>query len=226
MSDEKKRVVILANGVLNEPEMVRETIRNDDIILAADGGTLHALELNLLPHIVIGDFDSLDEIVQTRLRCSGVKLIQHPAQKDETDLELAVLYACQLGATDIIIFAALGARWDMTVANILLLTHPEIGKGYPNTPSITIRDGNQDLFLIRPGYRRTIHGNIGDTVSLIPMMGDVQGVVTQGLGYPLYKEILRFGTTRGISNVVQNENIYIKLEAGLLLCVVNHTIHH
>jgi thiamine pyrophosphokinase len=50
--------------------------------------------------------------------------------------------------------------------------------------------------------------------------GDVQGVTTQGLEYPLQDETLYLGATRGLSNVFLGETALVKLKEGILLCVV------
>ncbi|PIX47931.1 MAG: thiamine diphosphokinase, partial [Anaerolineae bacterium CG_4_8_14_3_um_filter_59_70] len=44
-----KRAVIFANGALPDLEPARRLIRRDDFLIAADGGTRHALALGLLP---------------------------------------------------------------------------------------------------------------------------------------------------------------------------------
>jgi len=56
-----KRIIIFANGDLPNPEKARALIHADDLIIAADGGTRHALALGLTPNVIIGDLDSLPE---------------------------------------------------------------------------------------------------------------------------------------------------------------------
>ena len=95
--------------------------------------------------------------------------------KDETDLELALLYAVEQDADPIIILGALGGRLDQTLANILLLTIPAlIGR------DVRLIDGPQTAFVVRE--QATIHGKAGDTVSLIPLGGAASGVTTRGPG--------------------------------------------
>ncbi len=91
-------------------------------------------------------------------------------------------------------------------------------------PAVHIRllDGSQEVFLLRCGESAEVTGSPGDTVSLIPLGGDAQGVTTSGLEYPLTGETLAFGATRGVSNVLLGESATVHLESGLLLCVVIH----
>ena len=69
-----------------------------------------------------------------------------------------------------------------------------------------------------------IKGRVGDTVSLLPIGGDVTGITTEGLEYPLQRSALKFGATLGISNVLTAPVARVQVESGLLLCV--HISNH
>jgi thiamine pyrophosphokinase len=88
-------------------------------------------------------------------------------------------------------------------------------------------EGPQEISFIHPGDKLEINGQAGDTVSLIPIGGDAEGITTHGLEYPLRAETLHLGSTRGISNVLLPQapgagKASVTLEAGLLLCAVIH----
>lgn len=211
------RAVIFANGDLEYPQAAREVIRENDLIVAADGGTHHCLELGLTPDVIIGDFDSLEEEILARLEQQGVEIIRHPAQKDHNDLELALRLVLERGFDEALVMAALGSRWDQTLANVLL---PATARLEPLR--IHVVDGPQEILLLRAGDQLRVEGEGGDTLSLIPLGGDAQGITTQGLEYPLNGGTLKFGSSRGISNVMLSSNASIRLKKGLLLCVVIH----
>lgn len=211
------RAIIFANGHLNDPQASRSVIQPGDLLIAADGGSRHCLSLGLLPDVLIGDFDSLDEADLARMQASGVETIRHPAHKDFTDLELALQYARERGAQEILVFAALGARWDQTLANLLLPAASGLREA-----NIVLVDGPQEIRLLRGGETLKVQGLPGDTLSLIPLGGDALGITTGQLEYPLEHETLFFGATRGVSNVFTGETASIQLEDGLLLCVVIH----
>jgi thiamine pyrophosphokinase len=205
------RAVILANGILVQPLVLKE----GDILIAANGGVRHCLESGLQPSIVIGDLDSLHDRDISTLENNGVEIIRFPRRKDFTDLELAINHAAGLKIREIVIVAALGARWDQTIANILLPSR------FPSI-RITLMDGPQEIHYIYSGERFEITGKPGDIVSLIPIGGDVCGITTKGLEYPLTDERLPFGGTRGLSNLLLNEQGYINIKSGILLCTVIH----
>jgi len=205
------RAVIFANGWFNQ----LPTLRPDDLLIAADGGARLCLSLGLQPDIVIGDFDSLNEKELAALKAGGSEIIQFPTRKDFTDLELALRHARQLGVDEVLILAALGARWDQTMANLLLPA------AFPFV-AISLVDGKQEIHFLRGEAKLEIHGQPGDTVSLIPLSGNARNILTQNLEYPLTKESLLFGSTRGISNVLLKESASISLQSGQLLVVVIH----
>jgi len=215
-----KAGIILANGELNHPERIRERMRELEvhIVLAADGGAHHApvLELNL--DSVIGDLDSISNSEKQFFVDAGVTIQEVPAQKDETDLELALLHAIDLDVKRIVILGAAGGRLDMTLSNVTLLTHPAIG--YKRVEFWT---SNQTTWLITPPGEG-IEGNVGDTLSLIPLFDDALGVRTMNLAYRLKNEDLHQGPARGVSNVFTSTSVEVRLNSGSL--VATHTSGH
>ncbi len=203
---------IFANGDMTATEWLRPLLPQASHIIAADGGTRHLYALNHLPDVVIGDMDSLPDAMRGWLAAGGVQPIIHPHAKDETDLELALLYALQYPGP-IWIFGALGGRLDQTLANILLLAHPAL-----DGRDVTLVTEFERAWLAGVG-ETAVHGQPGDTVSLIPLGGDVQIRATTGLVWPLQAERLAFGPARGVSNVMAASQATVTVAAGRLLCV-------
>lgn len=206
------RVVIFANGQLPDLEAARALLQANDYIVAADGGANHLMEMGILPEIVIGDLDSVDEDTLFELTNAEVKIEQYPEDKDETDIELALRYAVDLRPSAILIVGALGGRLDQTLTNLSLLTDPTL-------PGIDIRldDGMEQVFFCRK--QADVHGRSGDIVSLIPWHATVEGVTTEGLQWPLYSETLYPDKSRGVSNVMLTDEASIHIRSGLLLIV-------
>jgi thiamine pyrophosphokinase len=207
------RAIIFTNGELTDAESARKQLRPGDLIVAADGGGRHALALGIAPNIVIGDLDSLSPSEQARAEAAGARLLRFSPRKDETDLELALLHAARAGASEIVVLGALGGRLDQTIANVLLLALPAL-RGI----DVRIVEGAQEAFLVRD--EALIHGQPGDILSLIPLGGDALGVAVEGVEWPLRDETLRFGLTRGVSNILAGERARVSVRKGILLCVV------
>ena len=210
------RAIIFANGEFANPQEARDLLHPDDLVIAADGGTRHALAAGVIPHVILGDLDSLSADERSRVEAAGSQIIRFSPRKDETDLELALLHAAREGATEIVILAALGGRLDQTIANLLLLSLPEL-RGL----DVRVVEEAQTVFLIQG--EALIEGQPGDTVSLIPLGGDAVGVTTEGLEWPLHEDTLRFGPARGMSNVLTAERARVRVRRGMLLCVVRRS---
>jgi thiamine pyrophosphokinase len=210
------RAIVFANGEFPDPQSARDLLRPDDLVIAADGGTRHALAVDVIPDVIIGDLDSLSPEEQAQVEAAGTQAIRFSPRKDETDLELALQYAAREGATEIVILAALGGRLDQTVANLLLLAMPEL-----SGIAARVVEGAQTAFLIQD--QALIEGQPGDTVSLIPLGGDAVDVTADGLEWPLLEDTLRFGLARGVSNVLTAEQAHVRVRQGLLLCVVTRS---
>jgi thiamine pyrophosphokinase len=209
------KIIIFANGTLSFLEKIQLLIQSCDLIIAADGGARHCLAARIIPNVVIGDFDSLLPSELETLQAQGAQLIRYPTRKDFTDLELALEYARQQNPQQVIILGGLGQRWDQTLANLLLLANPA-----NQNFRISLIDGSQEIMLIHASQTFEIHGKPGDTVSLIPIQGNADGITTRGLEYPLTNESLQFGTARGVSNALMESTGTIYLHQGMLICVI------
>jgi len=206
------RALIFANGDFSNPGLIRSIVRPDDIVIAADGGARHAMEIGVIPSVVIGDFDSLSESEVRLFADMDVLLIRFPKSKDETDLELALAHALRAGYSPIIILGAFGGRLDQALGNILLMSSPEAVQ-----VDIRLDDGITEAFFVRGSAE--IYGEPGDTVSLIPWGCLVEGVGTDGLAYPLHNETLFPFRTRSISNQMLAHKASVHYRIGLLLCI-------
>ncbi len=209
------RTVVFANGELPDLEHARALLRPDDFLIAADGGLRHIKSLGLRPHLLIGDLDSVLPEDLLLLQSEGVEIRRHPVEKDETDLELALTAAAEK-ADDILVVAGLGGRLDHTLGNLYLLLAPRLAG-----LEIRLDDGIEEAFWIRCAADLT--GQPGDRVSLLPLLGPVEGVVTTRLRYPLKAETLYPEHTRGISNEMITRSARVSVAAGVLLCI--HTRH-
>jgi len=211
-----KRIIIFANGDLPNLEKARALLHDDDFIIAADGGTRHALALGRNPNIIIGDMDSFSV---ERLTFNA-EIIQLPQDKNETDLELAIQHALTLKPEQVTILAALGGRLDQTLGNIALISNVEPFdklRAGSLTFNVVLDDGIEQVFFCHDHVE--IRGMAGDLVSLIPWQGEVTGVVTTDLKWPLQDETLYPNKTRGISNEMLKDAAQVKIKSGLLLVV-------
>ena len=192
-------------------------------VVAADGGARHATALGLSVEHWVGDGDSIDEATLADLAARGVRIERAPTDKDESDTELALFAALKLGPDSIVVLGALGGpRLDHALANLALLCLPEI-----DGVAVTLL-GDARVRLLEAGdgasppskpVRLALAGHAGDLVTLLPVGGDVQGVSTEGLRYPLSDEVLLLGRSRGLSNVRIAPAAAVSIRTGRLLVI-------
>lgn len=177
-------------------------------VVAADAGAATALQFGLQPDVIVGDLDSIEPSTLSRLR--DVPVEKHSPDKDSTDGQLAIERALRFHPTELVLVGFLGPpRLDQWLSNILLLTRV-------TTPSVLL-DEHNEATLLRPGHDQVWRPERGEVISLIPLGGDVRGVATRGLKWPLHGETLRLGDTRGVSNEPTEDEVHVSVEAGLLL---------
>ena len=209
------RVIIVAGGELGDPHFYRELVSPADYIIAVNGGSAHALRIGLVPDLLIGDLDSLDQSLREKVLALSKKVEEHPSEKDKSDLELAIDRAVALGACEVLIFGALGGpRVDHALINLLLLQRLlEQGVG------AKIVDPGSEVSLLQGGQELTVIGCPGDLVSLFSLRGSAESVRTAGLKYGLDCEDLLFASTRGLSNELLETEARIALGKGLLMVI-------
>ena len=192
------------------------------LVIAADGGARNAGRLGVRLDRWVGDGDSIAPDDLAALGAAGVDIRRSPADKDESDTELALLAAVEAGADAVTILGALGGvRVDHALSNVGLLEHPALaGRAAWLFDEHAIRLS----LLAAPddagrAVTRELVGRAGDLVSLIPLGASAAGVTTEGLRYPLAGEPLVLGRTRGVSNVRTGSTARVTLESGRLLVV-------
>ncbi len=214
------KAVVVAGG-RPDPRDV-DLLADVDLLVAADAGACWLDELGRTPDLLVGDLDSIGAELLDRLVAAGVEVERHAAEKDESDAELALARAVASGADEIVILGALaGERLDHELANLLLLADPGWREGGAEAVGRDVRivSGATTVRAFHGGERLELGGSVGDIVTLLPIGGDAQGVTTDGLRYPLSDEELRFGRSRGLSNVVQRAGASVWLASGTLLVV-------
>lgn len=190
-------------------------------IICADRGFDHARRLGLTPDLIVGDLDSMSATGRSAANGLSSKLETYPTAKDATDTEIAVERAVSLGATDILMLAALGGRIDHELANIMLLVKLErLGV------RAEIMDNASRMVLIAADHGPTevqIQASVGDILTLLPLSDSCEGVTLSGLEYPLDKATLHLGIARAVSNVFIQQEARVALDQGLLLAILTYS---
>lgn len=206
------RIGILCNGEVESYEWLGAVLGELDGVICADGGANHAYRSKIKPLVIVGDLDSVEKAVLAHFAGLGVATKKFPAEKDETDLQLALKEAVALGATEVVLLAATGKRIDHTLGNISLLADL-LAKGVKGV----VLDEYNDIRLCE--REAVVEGEVGEEVSLLPLTTRVTGVCTESLKYPLESGLFTIGNPYGISNVLTANTARVTFDQGLLLVI-------
>lgn len=197
------RAYIYTGGTI-DPANITDHPKGDDLVIAADSGWNNAVALGASPVVLLGDFDSLGEPKVP----DGVEIYRVPAEKDLTDTQLAVEFALQRGARDLVIVGGLSGRLDHTLSNLSILEHLE-----PLRVHAVMTDGRNRVRFLRNNSTLIPRGAY-TYLSLIAADPLVKGVDMDGVKYPLKNAKLRRDHQYAVSNEILGNCAFIAVKKG------------
>lgn len=206
--------IIFANGNLDPTSKLDALLKKANLIIAADGGANHCAQLGIIPDVLLGDLDSIHPEILESYKTEGTVINRHPEHKNATDLELALDLAEEKGSKSVWLIGALGGRWDMSLANIMLAA----GDKYKHL-KISLLGRDCSMQILHPASH-TIIGRPGQKVSILPLKGDAYGITLNGFEYPLKDHFVPFGSSIGVSNIMEKDQGTVQFTQGILLCVL------
>lgn len=208
------RVLILANGEPPTAALAQKLAAHSDLVMATDGAVHKAVGLGIQPHLVCGDFDSV-QLDVARAEFPHAEFVPTPEQ-NRADLEKAILIAKDRGASDIRVIGALGGRVDHTLTSFALLLRFPIA----SMPFVSLIGDDYRVFAAAGASGSAgfdLPAVPGETISLISMDG-AASVSVSGVKWPLETYRLPVGT-QGVSNVATAKRIALRVEGGgILVC--------
>ena len=210
-----KRAVIIAGGEIND-DLALSFIQKDSYIIAADRGLVFLAQHDMVPDLIVGDFDSAPEEIRRSYLAShpGIEVREYNWEKDYTDLEIAAVAAADRGAREIVILGATGTRLDHMIGGIqtlaLLLERGCRGIIVDPCNRITL---HEDPFTIRKDTQW------GKYVSLFAWGGPVTGITLKGFHFPMENGTLTNSGTLAISNQIEESEGQVFFESGRLLVI-------
>lgn len=214
-STTKQRCILVGAGELPSYKI---PVSGGDYLIAVDGGYDYCRQWNLVPDLVLGDFDSVSPDLKTEI----VKMQEEtpdktrvlPVMKDDTDMLAALRIALSKGCRSFSIYGGTGGRTDHTIANIqcLQFLKDQGAEGY-------LLSDKEMLFLIRNESIKFEPKSFG-IFSLFALQKQVTGVTIRGMKYPLEQKTLTDTYPIGISNEFIGEAAEVTVEDGTLLAVM------
>ena len=206
---DERTILVLTGG---DPANPSWPLPEADLVIAADSGLEQAALLGLSVDLLVGDLDSVSETALAAANEAGIRIERHPADKDATDLELALAAAQREGASRVVVVGGAGGRIDHLLANALLMASPAWAD-----LDIDWLVGDAKIVAVRE--EASFSGQPGDLLTLLAIGGPASGISTEGLEFPLVDEVLLASSTRGVSNVLAEEQAVVRLNGGVLLAI-------
>jgi thiamine pyrophosphokinase len=205
---------IVAGGPLNTLPNLNEYDQKEVSWVGVDRGLFTLLTKGISPIIGIGDFDSVseDELKWIREHYNGLEVA--PAEKDETDNELALNWAIKQAPEKIRIFGATGGRLDHFLSNVQMLV-----KGFRANVEIELVDKQNIMCLLEPGTYSIPRTLDYPYLSFLPFSSKVKGINITGVKYPLSNSDIEWGTTLCISNEIIEESGTFSFTEGIVIMV-------
>jgi thiamine pyrophosphokinase len=212
----RSRSAVVLCGPVTPLPAIASLIPSDALVVAADGAIDHAEALGLEVGWLVGDLDSITPDALYRAVAGGVEVISYPADKDETDLELALSCARDLGATDALVLdGGIGPRLDHFLANASVVAST---RWQPMRLRAVLGDALVTV-VHADGTAIGLEARFGSVVSLLAFAGEAFGVRTSGLRWNLEGESLLPNVGRGVSNVILDTRATVSVGAGVVIAV-------
>ncbi|HLI48861.1 MAG TPA: thiamine diphosphokinase [Chthonomonas sp.] len=211
-------VLILANGSPPPHDLAQRLASTADLIIATDGAAAKAFDLGLQPHLICGDFDSIDKAQARQLFPSAEIIVA--ANQDYADLEKSLQLAKDRGATQVTILGATGGRLDHTLANLALLLswHQKMG--------LCIQEADTSVWCLSAASsipnKHIIPTQPNDIISVIapePAIISIRGVLWEA------DHLLLQPGTRAVSNKALGHSVDVEIVQGtIFLCLLSSSI--
>ncbi len=197
------QIALFLNG--EEPKGL-PSLKGYEAVFCADGAYRFFAQSVVKPDLIIGDFDSIEELP------TGIQHIHTPDQ-NFADFEKSIKIIMEKGYTSVDVFAANGLEQDHFLGNL------STALAYKSKVQITFFDDRQTYFFVDKNVK--LMNVIGKKISLFPFPL-VKEVVSEGLQYPLAGIDLSIANNKvGTRNLALEETVSIRFKEGELLLFVN-----
>lgn len=189
------------------------SLKDGDLIIAADGGLDFLQQQNITPNVILGDFDSSKEIP------NEPNVLVYPVKKDDTDMRLALKYGLEQGCKVFQLYGGTGGRMDHTLANIQLLVwlSGQGTQGFLHGEGYTITAITDTAYAFKTPTK-------GARLSVFCYGEQAQGVTIDGCAYNATDATWNNQYPIGVSNAFSEDVARITVQKGTLLLYWEETI--
>ncbi len=207
---------IVAGGPEHELPDFTSNSQADEQWIGVDRGALYLLKRGIVPARAFGDFDSVSMEEWNKIASAIPDFVQFPAEKDETDLEIALNYALSQKPVAIYMYGVTGGRLDHFFGAVTLLTKKEITK---DKLPVYIVDNQNEISVHTPGTTEIMKNEKWPYCSFFAVSEKVIGLTLKGFKYPLYDHLLQSGSSRCVSNEIIDKKAVFSFCSGILMVI-------
>lgn len=203
--------ILLVAGGRRPDEKFFRAVAQSRKIFAIDKGIEICKDCNILPKILIGDFDSADNAAVNWAIENKIPVERHPVEKDFTDTQLALELLPKNSSA--IVTGIFGGRFDHLFSNIFTCA---------NYKNIFLADEREIIFYVKSG--ESVEVKFFEkpfAVSLLPITETCEGVTTENLHWELSNATLKQNLPNAISNRAETSEIKISVKQGTLAIYLN-----
>lgn len=185
-----------------------------DTWIGLEKGALSILSNHESLDYALGDFDSVNEAEKQKIQEHALFFKEEPAEKDQTDLEIAIEKALSLHPKKIYLFGVTGGRKDHELVNIQLL-YTIVQQGV----EAVMIDKYNYITIKLPGEYTIDRDDTYPYISFVAFTPEVTGITLQGFKYTLENETISWGSTLCISNKLLLNSGTFSHDNGILLLI-------
>jgi thiamine pyrophosphokinase len=206
--DDQEPALIIANGSSCNPELLGQLLEWSPLVIVLDSAMERVMKLDIKVDVLLGDFDRGFDPNYYKEKQYPLEIVHTPDQ-NKTDLEKAFDYLHERKIPAVNVVWATGKRADHTITNLTNIVR------YREKLKIVILDDHSKVFLLPKKFEKWYTAKT--PISLIPI-GQVTGIHSKNLFYPLENDTLTIGYRTGSSNHVSKDGmVVIEHEQGDLL---------
>ena len=212
-------VLICSGGPADELCSLERFLDCDDVlVIGADKGAETLFDRGIIPNVMIGDFDSIDQAKMDILQKQVKEIIYADVEKDETDTDLALNYAVNLAPSKIILTGVSGGRLDHEEAAKRSLLRVQLEN--PTIPCILVNRNNRLQFLIEANKEIPLTKEYR-YISFFAYLENIEGVTLRGVKYETVNVPMPLMSSMFTSNEIVSEDCSILFTNGICLMITS-----
>ena len=204
------RAVVVSGGTPPSKELLLKYLKDDDFLIGVDKGCNALFDYNLIPDLILGDFDSAKREAIEYLKNKGARILTFEPEKDYTDTDLGYIKAKENGADEILFFGVTGTRIDHMMGNIGIML-----KALKEGIKVKVIDDHNYMFLIDDNH--IFKGKYGEIISFHALSDVVKNINIRGAKYSLSNYDMTLFEPRAICNEFIDDDIEITFDSGIIL---------